>query len=57
MVNYKKNMIKSYFNDLEKDYTVEYADEDEPLGTGGGLSLLKGRVTQTFFFTNCDRCV
>ena len=47
-------MIKSYFNDLEKDYTVEYADEDEPLGTGGGLSLLKGRVTQTFFFTNCD---
>lgn len=54
VVNYKKNMIKSYFNDLEKDYTVEYADEDEPLGTGGGLSLLKGRVTQTFFFTNCD---
>ena len=30
---------------------MEYADEDEPLGTGGGLSLLKGRVTQTFFFT------
>ena len=54
VVNYKKNMIKSYFNDLEKDYTVEYAEEDEPLGTGGGLSLLKGRVTQTFFFTNCD---
>ena len=25
-----------------------------PLGTGGGLSLLKGKVTQTFFLTNCD---
>ncbi len=34
IVNYKKSMIKSYFNELEKDYTVEYADEDEPLGTG-----------------------
>ena len=35
-------MIKSYFNDLQKDYTVDYVDEDTPLGTGGGLSLLKG---------------
>ena len=43
-------MIKSYFNDLQKDYTVDYVDEDTPLGTGGGLSLLKGKVTQTFFF-------
>ena len=54
VVNYKKSMIKSYFNDLEKDYTVHYADEDQPLGTGGGLALLKGRVTSTFFLTNCD---
>ena len=54
VVNYKKNMIKSYFNDLEKDYTVEYADEDTPLGTGGGLRLLKDRLHETFFLTNCD---
>lgn len=54
IVNYKKSMIKSYFNDLQKDYTVEYADEDTPLGTGGGLSLLKGQITSTFFLTNCD---
>ncbi len=54
IVNYKKSMIKSYFNDLQKDYTVTYADEDAPLGTGGGLSLLKGRITRTFFLTNCD---
>ena len=54
IVNYKKSMIKSYFNDLQKDYTVDYVDEDTPLGTGGGLSLLKGKVTQTFFLTNCD---
>ncbi len=54
VVNYKKNMIKSYFSDLEKDYNVDYADEDKPLGTGGGLSLLRGRIRETFFLTNCD---
>ncbi len=54
IVNYKKSMIKSYFNDLQKDYTVQYVDEDTPLGTGGGLSLLKGKIQDTFFLTNCD---
>ena len=54
IVNYKKNMIKSYLNDLEKDYRVEYIEEDTPLGTGGGLSLLKGSLNGPFFLTNCD---
>ena len=54
VVNHKKNMIKAYFNEIEKDYSVEYADEDIPLGTGGGLSLLKGKIKDTFAFTNCD---
>lgn len=54
VVNYKKSMIKSYFNDLERDYEVAYVDEDQPLGTGGGLSLLKGQIKGSFFLTNCD---
>jgi dTDP-glucose pyrophosphorylase len=54
IVNYKKNMIKAYFNELEKDYRVYFHDEDKPLGTGGGLSLLKGKINETFFFSNCD---
>ncbi|MEG0338948.1 MAG: sugar phosphate nucleotidyltransferase, partial [Oscillospiraceae bacterium] len=54
IVNYKKSMIKSYFSDVEKDYSLEFIDEDTPLGTGGGLSLLKGKLNETFFFTNCD---
>ena len=32
-------MIKSYFSELEPPYQVSYVDEDEPLGTGGGLCL------------------
>lgn len=54
IVNHKKNMIKAYFNEIEKDYSVSYADEDIPLGTGGGLSLLKGKIDSTFILTNCD---
>lgn len=54
IVNHKKNMIKAYFNEIEKDYTINYIDEDEPLGTGGGLSLLKGKIDSTFILSNCD---
>ena len=54
IVNYKRGMIKSYFADLEKDYTVDIIDEDVFMGTGGGLCLLKGRMDSPFFFTNCD---
>lgn len=54
VVNHKKNMIKSYFNEIEKDYNIFYADEEQPLGTGGGLSLLKGQIHSTFVLTNCD---
>lgn len=54
IVNHKKNMIKAYFNEIQKDYEVTYIDEDRPLGTGGGLSLLKGKIDTTFILTNCD---
>lgn len=54
IVNHKKNMIKSYFNDIDKEYNVFFEDEDVPLGTGGGLSLLKGKIKDTFILTNCD---
>ncbi|MDL2219586.1 NTP transferase domain-containing protein, partial [Ruminococcaceae bacterium OttesenSCG-928-O06] len=58
VVNYRRNMIKSYFADLEdKAYTVDFVDEDEPLGTGGGLYLLKGKMHTPFFFTNCDTLI
>lgn len=32
IVNYKRGMIKSYFADLEKDYTVDFIDEDVFMG-------------------------
>lgn len=54
IVNHMKNMIKSYFNEINKNYNVSFIDEDEPLGTGGGLYYLKGILKQTFILTNCD---
>lgn len=54
IVNYKKNMIKAYFNEVEKKYQIFYVDEDTPLGTGGGLSMLSGRIDSPFILTNCD---
>lgn len=54
IVNHKKNMIKAYFNEIEKKYKIFYVDEEQPLGTGGGLSLLKGKIATTFILSNCD---
>jgi len=54
VINHKKNMIKAYFGEVEKDYELIYIDEDVPLGTGGGLSLLKGKIDTTFILSNCD---
>ncbi|VDN48543.1 Nucleotidyltransferase [Petrocella atlantisensis] len=54
VINHKKNMIKAYFNEIIKKYDLTYIEEEEPLGTGGGLSLLKGKIESTFILSNCD---
>ncbi len=54
IVNYKKNMIRSYFSESEAEYNVRFFDEDIPLGTGGGLKLIENEITDTFALTNCD---
>jgi dTDP-glucose pyrophosphorylase len=54
IVNYKKNFIKSFFIDNEHKRNVEFIEESEFLGTGGGLKLLEGRYEDSFFVTNCD---
>lgn len=54
VVNYKRNMIKAYFNDMDNGYNIHFWDEEMPLGTGGGLYLLKDCISGTFVLTNCD---
>lgn len=54
IVNYKRELMKAYFSDNENHYNITWYDERNPLGTGGGLSLLRGKFNSTFFFANCD---
>ncbi|MCM4158777.1 CBS domain-containing protein [Antarcticibacterium flavum] len=54
-VNYKQEMIRSYFDNLFGiNYKVQYFEENKPLGTAGSLHLLKEELKETFFVTNCD---
>ncbi|MBQ9234749.1 MAG: NTP transferase domain-containing protein [Lachnospiraceae bacterium] len=54
ILNYKADMIKSYFEQLDKDYSISFEIEDKFLGTGGGLFFLKDKIKDTFFLSNCD---
>lgn len=54
IVNYKKQLIKAFFLEAENPYNVRFTEETEYLGTGGGLALLKGQYSSSFFITNCD---
>lgn len=56
-VNYRKNMIKSYFSEIEKDYSIEYVEEDKPLGTAGSIKLIKRRFDKPVIVTNCDSLI
>jgi len=54
-VNYKAEMIRHYFEHLNlPDYTIDFYEEAKPLGTAGSLYLLKGKIKETFFVSNCD---
>ena len=53
-VNYRKNLIKAYFQDLSPSYHVEYIEEEKFLGTAGSLFLVKDRIKEPFFVSNCD---
>ncbi|MCM1220806.1 MAG: sugar phosphate nucleotidyltransferase [Lachnospiraceae bacterium] len=54
ILKHKAGMIKSYFGEVEKNYNLHFEEEQEFLGTGGGLSYLKGKIKDTFFLSNCD---
>lgn len=53
-VNYKANMLRAYFNDLERSYNISFIEENKPLGTCGSLHLLDDMLKTTFFVSNCD---
>ena len=54
-VNYMGHVIEDYFKDgSEFGCSIEYLREEEPLGTGGSLSLLPEMPKEPFFVMNGD---
>ena len=39
-VNYRKEMIRSYFSEQNLPYTLRYVEEDQPLGTAGSIRYI-----------------
>lgn len=53
-VNYKAELIVYYLEQQKPPYHLNYFKEEKPMGTAGSLSLLKGKINETFFVSNCD---
>jgi dTDP-glucose pyrophosphorylase len=53
-VNYKSDILKYFLENLPHSYDINYLEETTPLGTIGGISLLKGQISTPFFVSNCD---
>lgn len=56
-VNYKKEMIKSYFSELSKEYDITYIEEDMPLGTAGSIGLVRESFDRPVIISNCDSLI
>lgn len=53
-LNYKKEYLKLFLKENPFPYTIDWVEEDDFLGTAGGLYLLRNKVADTFFVANCD---
>lgn len=53
-LNYKKEYLKLYLKENGFLYDIDWVEEEDFLGTAGSLSLLKKKITNTFFVVNCD---
>jgi len=53
-LNYKKGYMKLFLKENRFPYNIDWVEEEDFMGTAGGLSLLARKVKETFFVTNCD---
>ncbi len=52
IVKYKSELIRSYCEQIKLD--VQLIEEEEYMGTAGGLSLVRERLSDNFILSNCD---
>jgi len=53
-VNYKAELIEYYLRNQNLPYKMHFYKEETQMGTAGSLFLLKDRIKETFFVSNCD---
>lgn len=53
-VNYKSELIEFYLRNQNLPYNLTFFNENTPRGTAGSLTLMKEKIRQTFFVSNCD---
>ncbi len=53
-IHHMSKIIRAYFEEKEPDYSLVFAEEDEPKGTAGSLKLLADKLNKPFFVSNCD---
>lgn len=56
-LNYKKNIIKAYYDDAMEGCSFTFVEENKPLGTGGSLKLMEDLLHDDFFVVNCDTLI
>ncbi len=56
-VNYRKEMIRSYFNEQKVSYRLHYVEEDKALGTAGSIGYINEVFEGPVIITNCDTLI
>lgn len=54
IVNYKRELMKAYFAEMDLPYELTFIDEPQALGTAGGLGFLKNQISGLFILSNAD---
>ena len=54
VLNHQANLIKSYFNNSDQNYKINFVTEPKPLGTAGGIKYIKNFKSKNFLLSNCD---
>ena len=53
-LNYKADQIERFLSPRAGDRDFVFYREEKPLGSGGSLSLVKDRISNTFIVASCD---
>ena len=56
-INKNSKILKAFFNDSENKKLINFIEENKALGTIGALQLLKSKISNNFFISNCDTII